>query len=134
MTSSSGTIGQGGEGQSRASETIEQFASEPPEFAAEMRGWLDGLISHYVLDEGKLVVAHAGLKRTCRVAHPARCAPLPCMRDHRRDRRVRAAVPYKWAADYKGRAKVVHGHTPVVESNWVNGTLCIDTGCCFGAS
>jgi hypothetical protein len=43
-------------------ETIEQFAAEPPEFATEMRAWLDGLISHYVLDGGKLVVAHAGLK------------------------------------------------------------------------
>jgi protein phosphatase len=43
-------------------ETIEQLGSETDEFRAEMRGWLDGLISHYVLDGGKLVVAHAGLK------------------------------------------------------------------------
>lgn len=43
-------------------ETIEQLGSEPPEFLAEMREWLDGLLSHYLLDDGKLVVAHAGLK------------------------------------------------------------------------
>jgi protein phosphatase len=41
-------------------------------------------------------------------------------------------VRYDWAVDYKGKAKVVYGHTPVPEANWVNGTLCIDTGCCFG--
>lgn len=41
-------------------------------------------------------------------------------------------VRYDWAADYKGIAKVVYGHTPVVDANWVNGTLCIDTGCVFG--
>ncbi len=27
---------------------------------------------------------------------------------------------------------MVYGHTPVVEANWINGTLCIDTGCVFG--
>jgi protein phosphatase len=41
-------------------------------------------------------------------------------------------VRYDWAVDYKGRARVVYGHTPVLEPNWVNGTICIDTGCCFG--
>jgi len=41
-------------------------------------------------------------------------------------------VRYDWARDYKGRARVVYGHTPVLEAGWVNGTICIDTGCCFG--
>ncbi len=114
-------------------ETIEQFASEPPEFAAEMRGWLDGLISHYVLDEGKLVVAHAGLKEEMqgRASGAVRAFAMYGETTGEVDE-FGLPVRYNWAADYKGRAKVVHGHTPVVESNWVNGTLCIDTGCCFG--
>lgn len=114
-------------------ETIEQFASEPPEFAAEMRGWLDGLISHYVLDEGKLVVAHAGLKEEMqgRASGAVRAFAMYGETTGEIDE-FGLPVRYNWAADYKGRAKVVHGHTPVVESNWVNGTLCIDTGCCFG--
>lgn len=37
-----------------------------------------------------------------------------------------------WAAEYRGRAMVVHGHTPVAEPEWLNRTINIDTGCVFG--
>src|SRR5205823_1090389 len=33
-----------------------------PAFVAELADFLDGLVSHYVFDDGKLVVAHAGMK------------------------------------------------------------------------
>jgi hypothetical protein len=36
-----------------------------------------------------------------------------------------------WAAHYQGTAMVVYGHTPVYQPQWVNNTLCIDTGCVF---
>ena len=42
-------------------ETMAQFECEPPEFVAAVRAFIDGLVSHYVLDGGRLVVAHAGL-------------------------------------------------------------------------
>jgi protein phosphatase len=41
-------------------------------------------------------------------------------------------VRYNWAADYRGRAMVVYGHTPVPEAEWLNRTICLDTGCVFG--
>jgi protein phosphatase len=41
-------------------------------------------------------------------------------------------VRYNWAAEYRGKAVVVYGHTPVPEPEWVNGTINIDTGCVFG--
>src|ERR1700750_1777149 len=41
-------------------------------------------------------------------------------------------VRYNWAAAYRGRAAVVYGHTPVPEPEWLNNTICIDTGCVFG--
>jgi protein phosphatase len=114
-------------------ETIEQLAAEPPEFAREMRDWLDGLISHYVLDGGKLVVAHAGLKEEMhgRASGAVRSFAMYGETSGEIDE-FGLPVRYNWAADYKGAAKVVYGHTPVPEANWVNGTLCIDTGCCFG--
>ena len=114
-------------------ETIEQFAQEPPEFAAEMRQWLDGLISHYVLDGGKLVVAHAGLKEEMQ-GRASGAVRSFCMYGETTGEIDEFGLPVRWdwAADYKGKAKVVYGHTPVVEANWVNGTLCIDTGCVFG--
>lgn len=114
-------------------ETIEQFAEEPPEFAAEMRQWLDSLISHYVLDGGKLVVAHAGLKEEMQ-GRASGAVRSFCMYGETTGEIDEFGLPVRWdwAADYKGKAKVVYGHTPVVEANWVNGTLCIDTGCVFG--
>jgi len=114
-------------------ETIEQFAQEPPEFAAEMRQWLDGLISHYMLDGGKLVVAHAGVKEEMQ-GRASGAVRSFCMYGETTGEIDEFGLPVRWdwAADYKGTAKVVYGHTPVVEANWVNGTLCIDTGCVFG--
>src|SRR5439155_21849439 len=41
-------------------------------------------------------------------------------------------VRYNWAAEYRGRAIVVCGHTPVPEPEWLNRTINIDTGCVFG--
>ena len=42
------------------------------------------------------------------------------------------AVPYNWAAEYRGSTTVVYGHTPVPTPEWLNGTINIDTGCVFG--
>ncbi len=41
-------------------------------------------------------------------------------------------VRYPWAEDYRGRAAVVYGHTPVPEATWLNNTICLDTGAVFG--
>lgn len=114
-------------------ETIEQLAEESPEFRAEMRKWLDGLISHYVLDGGKLVVAHAGVKEEMQ-GRASGAVRSFCMYGETTGEIDEFGLPVRWdwAADYKGKAKVVYGHTPVVEANWVNGTICIDTGCVFG--
>lgn len=114
-------------------ETIEQLAGEPPEFLAEMREWLDGLLSHYLLDDGKLVVAHAGLKEEMQGRASGAIRSF-CMYGETTGEVDEFGLPVRWdwASEYKGRAKVVYGHTPVLEANWVNGTICIDTGCVFG--
>jgi protein phosphatase len=41
-------------------------------------------------------------------------------------------VRHNWAMEYRGKAKVVYGHTPVPEAEWLNNTIDIDTGCVFG--
>ena len=114
-------------------ETIEQIAAEPPEFATGMRDWLEGLISHYLLDDGKLVVAHAGVKEEMQ-GRASGAVRSFCMYGETTGEIDEYGLPVRWdwAAEYKGRAKVIHGHTPVVDANRVNGTLCIDTGCVFG--
>jgi protein phosphatase len=37
-----------------------------------------------------------------------------------------------WASAYRGATTVVYGHTPVPGIEFVNNTVCVDTGCVFG--
>ena len=65
---------------------------ESPEFRTEVQKFLDGLVSHYVFDDGQLVVAHAGMKAGDAGSRVGQGAGLrPVRRDNRRDRRVRPA-------------------------------------------
>jgi len=98
-----------------------------------VRDFLDSLISHYVLDDGKLVVAHAGLPAELQGRASAKVRDF-CLYGETTGETDEFGLPvrYNWAADYRGRATVVYGHTPVPEADWLNGTICIDTGCVFG--
>jgi protein phosphatase len=113
--------------------TMEQLAAQPPEFTDEVRTFLDGLVSHYVLDDGKLVVAHAGLREDLqgRVSGKVRSFALFGDTTGESDE-LGLPVRLNWAADYRGKALVVYGHTPVAEPAWQNNTVNIDTGCVFG--
>ncbi|MET9390796.1 polynucleotide kinase-phosphatase [Streptomyces sp. NPDC006624] len=114
-------------------ETIEQMAGESAEFAAEVRQFLDGLVSHYVLDGGRLVVCHAGLpeKYHGRTSGRVRSHALYGDTTGETDE-FGLPVRYPWAEEYRGRAAVVYGHTPVPEATWLNNTICLDTGAVFG--
>lgn len=116
-------------------ESLEQLASEPDEFRREIVTFIDGLVSHCVLDDGRLVVAHAGMKETMqgRGSRAVREFALYGETTGETDE-FGLPVRYNWAAEYRGRAAVVYGHTPVPEPEWLNGTICIDTGCVFGGS
>lgn len=116
-------------------ETLDQLAAEQDEFVRGVHDWLDKLISHYVLDGGKLVVAHAGLKEELqgRTSGAVRAFAMYGETTGEVDE-YGLPVRWNWAADYKGKAKVVYGHTPVPEARWFNGTICIDTACVFGGS
>ncbi|MFI1368429.1 polynucleotide kinase-phosphatase [Streptomyces griseochromogenes] len=114
-------------------ETIEQMEGESEEFKAEVRRFLEGLVSHYVLDGGKLVVCHAGLpeKYHGRTSGRVRSHALYGDTTGETDE-FGLPVRYPWAEDYRGRAAVVYGHTPVPEASWLNNTICLDTGAVFG--
>jgi protein phosphatase len=114
-------------------ESLEQLEREPPEFREAVVAFLDGLVSHYVLDEGRLVVAHAGLREEMhgRASGKVRDFALFGETTGETDE-FGLPVRYNWAAEYRGRASVVYGHTPVPEPEWVNGTINVDTGCVFG--
>ncbi|MYU05053.1 polynucleotide kinase-phosphatase [Streptomyces sp. SID8366] len=114
-------------------ETIAQMEGESEEFRARVRTFLDGLVSHYVLDGGGLVVCHAGLpeKYHGRTSGRVRSHALYGDTTGETDE-FGLPVRYPWAEDYRGRAAVVYGHTPVPEATWLNNTICLDTGAVFG--
>ncbi|MGC4983746.1 MULTISPECIES: polynucleotide kinase-phosphatase [unclassified Streptomyces] len=114
-------------------ETIEQLDAESEEFRATVRKFVDGLVSHYVLDGGRLVVCHAGLpeKYHGRTSGRVRSHALYGDTTGETDE-FGLPVRYPWAEDYRGRAAVVYGHTPVPNATWLNNTICLDTGAVFG--
>jgi protein phosphatase len=114
-------------------ETIEQMEGESEEFKKQVREFIDGLVSHYVLDGGKLVVCHAGLpeKYHGRTSGRVRSHALYGETTGETDE-FGLPVRYPWAEDYRGRAAVVYGHTPVPQATWLNNTICLDTGAVFG--
>ncbi|MFD3939507.1 polynucleotide kinase-phosphatase [Streptomyces sp. NPDC058611] len=114
-------------------ETIEQLEGESEEFVGEVREFIRGLVSHYVLDGGRLVVCHASLpeKYHGRTSGRVRSHALYGETTGETDE-FGLPVRYPWAEDYRGKAAVVYGHTPVPDTTWINNTICLDTGAVFG--
>lgn len=108
---------------------------ESDTFRRELRTFLDSLVSHYVLDDGNLVVAHAGLKAEFQNRSSGKVRAF-CLYGETTGETDDFGLPIRhdWAAEYRGRAEVVYGHTPVTTPEWVNRTLCIDTGCVYGGA
>ena len=116
-------------------DSLEQLDQEPTEFRAAATEFLDKLVSHYVLDDGKLVVAHAGMKADLQGRASGRVRDFALFGETTGESdEFGLPVRYNWAADYRGRAMVVYGHTPVPEAEWLNNTINIDTGCVFGGA
>lgn len=114
-------------------ETVEQLSAYPETFHQQVADFIDAQIGHYVLDDGKLVVAHAGMKAEMqgRASGEVRSFALFGETTGETDE-FGLPVRYNWAEDYRGDAMVVYGHTPAKTAQWINRTICIDTGCVFG--
>jgi protein phosphatase len=114
-------------------ESLAQLAAAPEGFADQAAAFMDKLLGHIVLDDGELVVAHAGLPEAMhgRASRAVRAFALYGDTTGETDE-YGLPVRYPWAEDYRGKAAVVYGHTPVPQASWVNGTICVDTGCVFG--
>ncbi len=98
-----------------------------------MTSFVDSLISHYVLDQGNLVVAHAGMKEPYQGRSSGRVREFALYGETIGETdEYGLPVRYNWAAEYRGKAHVVYGHTPAANAEWINRTICLDTGCVFG--
>ena len=114
-------------------ETLAQLETEPPEFRNQVAAFLDSLVSHYVLDGGQLVVAHAGMKAEMQGRGSGKVREFALYGETTGETdEFGLPVRYPWAKNYRGAATVVYGHTPVPTPEWLNHTINIDTGCVFG--
>jgi protein phosphatase len=88
-----------------------------------------------VLDRGRLVVSHAGLKEAWQGRSSGRVREF-CLYGETTGETDEFGLPVRldWAGEYRGKALVVYGHIPSRESRFLNNTVCIDTGCVFGGS
>lgn len=113
--------------------TVASLKGSSDRFRDDIRAMIKRLWSHLWLDGGRLVVAHAGILAPMIGRATPRVRRF-CLYGDTTGARDRSGLPvrYHWALDYEGDATVVYGHTPVRNANWVNNTLCVDTGCCFG--
>ncbi len=113
--------------------TIAEIEAQGEDFKQEVASFIDGLISHYVLDDGRLVIAHAGLKEEY-IGRASGKVREFCLYGEVTGETDEFGLPvrHNWAADYRGRATVVYGHIAGEEVSSLNRTVCIDTGCVFG--
>src|SRR5262245_12943857 len=114
-------------------QSLSQLEKEPDGFKDRVADFIEGLVSHYLLDDGKLVVAHAGMKEELQGRGSRKVRDFALYGDVNGEiNKYGLPVRNNWAAEYHGRAMVVYGHTPVREPQWLNQTINIDTGCVFG--
>jgi protein phosphatase len=118
-------------------ETLAEIDALPTEvralFSKGTADFLDALVSHYVLDSGNLVVAHAGMKEEMQGRGSSKVRDFALFGETTGETdEFGLPVRHDWAKEYRGSATVVYGHTPVPEPEWLNRTINIDTGCVFG--
>lgn len=113
--------------------TVAELEATSEDFRKTVREFIWNLRSHLWLADGKLVVAHAGLKEEMHGRGSGTVRNFAMFGETTGEiDEFGLPVRLEWARDYRGTADVVYGHTPMAEVDWLNNTLCIDTGCVFG--
>jgi diadenosine tetraphosphatase ApaH/serine/threonine PP2A family protein phosphatase len=114
-------------------ESMDQLAEETQAFRNAVVEFMADLPHQLVLDDGRLVVAHAGLREDLHGSDSPRARSFALYGDTTGQRDEHGLpVRLPWQRSYRGEAAVIYGHTPVSEATWVNNTMCLDTGVVFG--
>ncbi len=113
--------------------TVAELENTSKAFRKQVSEFIYDLRSHFWLDGGKLVIAHAGLKEAMHGRGSGAVRTFAMFGETTGEiDEFGLPVRQDWAREYRGEANVIYGHTPVPEADWLNDTLCIDTGCVFG--
>jgi protein phosphatase len=112
-------------------ESLEQLDPESAAFKQRVVEFIESLPRQLSLDAGRLVVAHAGLPAEYHGTASSEADDFAINGRWLTDK-AGEKVRYRWAEDYRGEATVVYGHYSQLAASWLNGTICIDTGCVYG--
>lgn len=112
---------------------VEEYEKSAPGFKARLRDFIAGSPTYLWLDGGTLVVAHGGIKQNM-LGRDDRTVQLMCLYGDITGKSNPDGTPVRldWAAQYRGEATVVYGHTPTAKAEWRSNTINIDQGCVFG--
>ncbi len=115
--------------------TIEQLDRAPATLKSQLPMFLNSLSDHLILDQERLVVAHAGIREDF-IGRSSGEIRSFCLYGETNGDLDEYGLPVRlpWARKYGGEALVVYGHTPVPEPQWVSNTVNIDTGCVYGGA
>jgi diadenosine tetraphosphatase ApaH/serine/threonine PP2A family protein phosphatase len=90
---------------------------------------------YHVLDDKKLVIAHAGIRPDLIAQTSKRVKTFVLYGDITGEtNKDGTPVRRDWAKQHKGSEWIVYGHTPVKKPRFIHQTINIDTGCVFGGS
>ncbi len=113
--------------------TVAELEQTSEAFRRQVSEYIYDLRSHFWLAGGDLVVAHAGLKEEMHGRGSGAVRNFAMFGETTGEiDEFGLPVRLEWAREYRGKADVVYGHTPVLEAEWLNSTMDIDTGCVFG--
>ncbi|MFB6465358.1 bis(5'-nucleosyl)-tetraphosphatase PrpE [Cytobacillus sp. Hz8] len=88
---------------------------------------------YLILDQGKLVIAHAGIREDYIGKNHAKVKTFVLYGDITGETHEDGSpVRRDWAKNYQGKPYIVYGHTPVKNPRIINKTYNIDTGAVFG--
>jgi protein phosphatase len=117
--------------------TVAEYEELPSKKKAEVKKQFKFLYEaaplYQVLDNGKLIVAHAGIKEEY-IGKDSNAVKTFVLYGDITGKMNPDGTPERrdWAQHYQGKAMIVYGHTPIKEPKRANRTINIDTGAVFG--
>ncbi|OPX88806.1 MAG: Bis(5'-nucleosyl)-tetraphosphatase PrpE (asymmetrical) [Pelotomaculum sp. PtaB.Bin104] len=117
--------------------TVAEIEALPPDerdyFKEEFLRFYHEAPPYLILDRGKLVVSHGGIKEDM-IGKVSERVRNFCFFGDTTGETTAEGLPVRrdWAQSYQGDALIVYGHTPVPEAVFVNNTIDIDQGCALG--
>lgn len=115
--------------------TISEISKIPYKEAIKLGEWLGDAQTQLILDEGRVIAAHAGLDSENQGKNTGKSRSFALYglgtNDGRKDENG-YPIRIDWAQDYKSDVVVVHGHIVHKHVREINNVISIDTGCVFG--